>query len=304
MINLQQLTTFCTVINEGSMTAAADRLCLTQPAVSQQIRNLEEDLQVELLEIKTFRQIKPTLAGQLLYDYGRKILYLCKEAEVNLKTIGMEVTGSLSVTTTNSVGLFMISPIIGVLLKNNSKLKVSVNYSEFDIILDNMKKGECDIAILPNIEKEFDVTMDNYFSYPIGNDEVWLVSSSKDSFNAKNISLSDINKKSIAYFNNIYPKFDKLLNEKLGEKDIALSTVFETSNVGTLKKVIENGLGWGFLPEHSISKQVNSGRMKKIKIDDFNYSVELCYYVKKDVVAQKAAEFLYRMIKYKLEKGV
>ena len=47
MKNFYQLTTFVTVISEGSMTAAADKLYLTQPAVSQQIRNLEEDLGAE-----------------------------------------------------------------------------------------------------------------------------------------------------------------------------------------------------------------------------------------------------------------
>ena len=48
-MNFQQLTTFCTVLSEGSMTAAAEKLFLTQPAVSQQIRNLEEELKVDLL---------------------------------------------------------------------------------------------------------------------------------------------------------------------------------------------------------------------------------------------------------------
>ena len=57
MLNLYQLTTFVTVISEGSMTAAADKLFLTQPAVSQQIRNLEEELGVELL-VRGVRQIK------------------------------------------------------------------------------------------------------------------------------------------------------------------------------------------------------------------------------------------------------
>ena len=49
-MNLQQLITFSTVVSEGSMTAAAEKLYLTQPAVSQQIRNLEEELGVNLLD--------------------------------------------------------------------------------------------------------------------------------------------------------------------------------------------------------------------------------------------------------------
>ncbi|MEZ4871556.1 MAG: LysR family transcriptional regulator [Bdellovibrionales bacterium] len=61
-MNHQQLTTFCTVLGEGSMTAAADKLFLTQPAVSQQIRNLEEDLGVNLLE-RGVRKVKSTFSG-------------------------------------------------------------------------------------------------------------------------------------------------------------------------------------------------------------------------------------------------
>ena len=74
-MNLQQLSTFCKVISEGSMTAAAEALNLTQPAVSQQIRALETELGVALL-VRGVRLVKPSMQGQLLYDYAKKILYL------------------------------------------------------------------------------------------------------------------------------------------------------------------------------------------------------------------------------------
>ncbi len=72
MLNLQQLSTFVTVISEGSMTAAADKLFLTQPAVSQQIRNLEEELGVDLL-VRGVRQIKSTPQGEVLYEHAKRI---------------------------------------------------------------------------------------------------------------------------------------------------------------------------------------------------------------------------------------
>ena len=70
-MNLQQLTTFCTVLSEGSMTAAADKLFLTQPAVSQQIRNLEEELGVNLLE-RGVRKVKATLQGNCSLTMQRR----------------------------------------------------------------------------------------------------------------------------------------------------------------------------------------------------------------------------------------
>ena len=86
MKNLYQLTTFVTVISEGSMTAAADKLFLTQPAVSQQIRNLEEDLGVELLT-RGVRQIKPTPQGEVLFEHAKKILQLVQQAEIAIKSL-------------------------------------------------------------------------------------------------------------------------------------------------------------------------------------------------------------------------
>ncbi len=83
-MNLQQLTTFCTVLAEGSMTAAAEKLFLTQPAVSQQIRNLEEEMGVDLL-VRGVRQLKPTLQGQILYDYAKRILHLTQQAQVAIQ---------------------------------------------------------------------------------------------------------------------------------------------------------------------------------------------------------------------------
>ena len=108
-MNHQQLTTFCTVLGEGSMTAAADKLFLTQPAVSQQIRNLEEDLGVNLLE-RGVRKVKPTLQGQLLFDYARKILHLTQQAEVAIQTMSQELSGNLRIATQNGTRCTRVLP--------------------------------------------------------------------------------------------------------------------------------------------------------------------------------------------------
>jgi DNA-binding transcriptional LysR family regulator len=103
MMNMYQLQSFVTVISEGSMTGAADKLFLTQPAISQQIRNLEEDLGVELL-VRGVRQIKPTLQGEVLFDYAKRILQLAQQGQVAVKAMGAQLKGQLRVGALNSVG--------------------------------------------------------------------------------------------------------------------------------------------------------------------------------------------------------
>ncbi|MGE5085139.1 MAG: LysR family transcriptional regulator, partial [Bacillota bacterium] len=127
MKNLYQLTTFVTVISEGSMTAAADKLYLTQPAVSQQIRNLEEDLGVELL-VRGVRQIKATPQGEVLFDYAKKIIHLTQQAEIAIKSIGNQMKGQLRIGTLNSIGLHLMSPIVGRLMRHNPDLSLKIDY--------------------------------------------------------------------------------------------------------------------------------------------------------------------------------
>ncbi len=77
------------------MTAAAEKLFLTQPAVSQQIRNLEEEMGVELL-VRGVRQVKATLQGQILYDYAKRILHLTQQAQVAIQKGAQEQQEALS----------------------------------------------------------------------------------------------------------------------------------------------------------------------------------------------------------------
>jgi DNA-binding transcriptional LysR family regulator len=173
-MNLQQLTTFCAVLSEGSMTAAADKLFLTQPAVSQQIRNLEEELGVELL-VRGVRQVKSTIQGQMLYDYAKRILFLTQQAEVSIRAMSQEISGDLRIGTLNSIGLYMISPIIGMFLKHNSRLKIKLVYGTGEKIISEMRNKNINIAILPDLKKEYGIEFEHFEKRFLFKDEMWLV---------------------------------------------------------------------------------------------------------------------------------
>ena len=72
-MKLAQLEAFYAVIKAGSISEAARQLHLTQPALSLQIRELEEYFQAQLLE-RTNKGIKPTTAGELVYNYAQKLM--------------------------------------------------------------------------------------------------------------------------------------------------------------------------------------------------------------------------------------
>lgn len=302
MLNLYQLTTFVTVISEGSMTAAADKLFLTQPAVSQQIRNLEEELGVELL-VRGVRQIKATPQGEILYEHSRKILHHVQQAEIAIKSMGAELKGDVFMGTLNSLGLHLMSPIISRLLRHNPDLMVKVDYQKGEELIQNFKAGKVDVLILPETNKEFHFEMDETIeSKFLNKEEMWLVCSGKDSNIPQQLSVEELAEHLIVQFTGEYPEFDRKVKEKMKATGKKYNVIFESSNVGTLKRVIETGIGLGFLPAHAVKKQVRSGRMNRIHVKDLSYEMDLVYYYKKNSDKKVLIETFYQALSQQ-EKG-
>ncbi len=295
MMNLYQLQSFVTVISEGSMTGAADKLFLTQPAISQQIRNLEEDLGVDLL-VRGVRQIKPTLQGEVLFDYAKRILQLSHQAEVAVKAMGAELKGQLRVGTLDSIGVQLMSPIVSRLLKHNPELNIKIEYGRGDDLIRRYKKNEIDILILPEVETEFSEDLGDAEKKFLFKEEMWLVGTGKDSDMPKQIDVSEYTRYPIILFTGEYPHFNKILQSSLEKAKVDLQPTFESTNVGTLKRVIESGLGWGFLPSLAIKKQVRMGRLNHVLMRGFDYSVEFFFYSKKAAELKDITEVFYQAL--------
>lgn len=294
-MNLTQLTTFVSVLAEGSMTAAADKLFLTQPAVSQQIRNLEEELGVELL-VRGVRQIKPTPQGEVFYEHARKILQHVQQAEAAIKSIGAALKGSLRIGTLNSLGLHLMSPLIGKLMRYNPELKIRMEYGDGNQLLKSIKKNEVDVIVLPDLEVEFEEKVDHLEKMFLMKDELWLVSAGKEHDYPQEISFEEIDGFPFVSFSEEYPNFQSEFFKKLESRKMNISTIFESTNVGTLKRVIESGLGWGFLPAHSIRKQVRAGRLQRTHIKDFQYSFDINLYYAKNALQKIMIELFYQSL--------
>lgn len=295
MMNLYQLTTFVTVVSEGSMTAAADKLYLTQPAVSQQIRNLEEDLGVELL-VRGVRQIKASPQGEVLYEHARKILQLAQQAEIAIKSIGAELKGQIRIGTLNSIGLHIMSPLMGRLMRHNPDLQIKVDYKSGEELVKAFKKGQFDVLILPQLQEEFGLELDNVEEKFLLKEEMWLVVSGKETDIHAQITAKELSHFPLVNFVDEFPGFNQKLQKLMSGAGINPKPIFESSNVGTLKRVIESGLGWGFLPAHSIRKQVRSGRLNHVHVKEFHYEIDMTYYYRKTSEARQLAEILYQTI--------
>lgn len=295
MINLYQLQSFMTVISEGSMTGAADKLFLTQPAISQQIRNLEEELGVELL-VRGVRQVRPTLQGEVLFDYAKRILQMAGQAEVAVRAMGAELKGTLRIGTLNSLGVNLMSPIVGRLLKHNPKLSLTIDYALGEDLIKLFKKGDLDAIILPEIEAQYKLSLPEADKKFLMKEEMWLVGSGRETEIPPKIEIKDIHKYPLIFFSREFPRFNEDLEKALSAANVDFNPAFESPNVGTLKRVIESGLGWGFLPAQSIKKQVRMGRLSRVLVHELNYETEFFFYHKKATENKALVEVFYQAL--------
>ena len=285
------------------MTAAAAKLSVTQPAVSQQIRQLERDFKVQLLA-RNARKVRPTVQGQIFYENAHRILNLVQQTRNSIQAISLNLSGEkINVSTVNSIGLHLISPIIGNFLKLNNKMRLSLLYGTGEAVISRMQKGEVDVVIMSDLRQEYGRDFPQFKKTFLLKDPLYFVGSGRDQF-PKSMPFKAIGKHRLIQVENHYFTFQNLFQQKCRESELDIEPSFKCDNVGTVKRAIESGLGCGFLPAHSIQKQVRLGRLKIIELEDFHYSVNVNFYHRPSQKKNKIIEILRLLVQQQTQSSL
>jgi len=125
MLSLYKLEVFNAVVENGSFSAAADRLFMSQPAVSQHIHDLEVSLGIRLFD-RGGRGVTPTAQGLVLYDYAQQIFKLLAEAENALVDVEHLESGQTTLAATPGVSVYLLPDWIGTFRARYPRLSVSL----------------------------------------------------------------------------------------------------------------------------------------------------------------------------------
>jgi DNA-binding transcriptional LysR family regulator len=170
-LNLDQLHTFVEVIERGSFSAAADRLDLTQPAVSLQVRHLEKRLGVRLIE-RVGRRARPTPAGAELLAHARKIAEAVGAAEESLAPYASGTLGRVRIGTGATACIHFLPTVLRDLRRRFPKLEIIIGTGNATEVLRQLEENTLDLGLvtLPAPGRMFDVT-------PLLEDEFVVLSS-------------------------------------------------------------------------------------------------------------------------------
>lgn len=168
-INLHQLATFQVVAKHCSYVRAAEELHFSQPAVSAQIRLLEESMGVKLFD-KIGRRTRLTQAGEELYLYSQKIFSLIDETLETMESLRSPQYGHLSVGADTTVGTYVIPGLLGKFRQMYPDVEITLEVVNRGYLLDAMVNNRVDMVVMGKIPTEVSV-----FVAPFAPNELVLV---------------------------------------------------------------------------------------------------------------------------------
>ena len=146
MVKLDAYRVFCLVAEYQSFSKAAKALYTTQPAVSQTIMNLENELGTRLFT-RTSKGVKPTTEGQLLYEYISSAMNLIKVGENKLAETRDLLTGEMKIGVGDTISRYYLLPYLEKFNQQSPNIKLKIINRTTLELLNLLKSGEIDIAL-------------------------------------------------------------------------------------------------------------------------------------------------------------
>ena len=147
-MDTRQLAAFCTVVERRSFSQAAERLGVTQPAVSLQVRALEERLGQRLLD-RSGRRVEPTEAGTRLYRNARRLLQLEEQLlEDVAATDGGGLTGTLAIGASTGPGAHLVPLLLCEFQRGHEELHVSLSIWDTHAVSERVAEREVELGVV------------------------------------------------------------------------------------------------------------------------------------------------------------
>ncbi len=250
-MEIDGLKAFLAVADAASFSAAADRLHLTQPAVSKRIALLEQQLNTRLFD-RIGRTVRLTHSGQVLLTRANQILQQVEDTERAVRNLAGEVAGQLSLATSHHVGLWRLPAVLRRYIASHPGVALDLHFMDSEVAHERIIQGELEMAIItlaPSVH-------DKLVAEPIWRDELVFVAARGHPLSEEqNIRVDDL-----AEYSAILPDMTtftgRIVKGMFEERQLPLNIGMSTNYLETIKMLIGVGLGWSVLPRTMLDDEV------------------------------------------------
>lgn len=245
-LNLNHLHTFAQVIAHGSFSAAAERLNLTQPAVSLHIRQLETRLNLRLIE-RVGKRIKPTSAGLTLLEHIGRIDAVVNAALLDLSSHAQGIAGKIAIGTGATACIHLLPNILQTLRRQFPALDVRVSTGNTDAILRDVEQNRLDLALvtLPAAGRSLSVT-------PLLEDEFVGIFSAEQLDMPQLLTAEALAGMPLVVFEG-GSSTRRLIDDWYLKAGVRAKPVMELGSIEAIKEMVAAGLGYSIVPKIAVA---------------------------------------------------
>lgn len=261
-MHIETLKVFCDLVDLESFSLAAERNLVTQSAVSQQIRSLEEKFKRRLLErIRGRREIKLTPAGEVFYREARNVLDAYDQLQESLRGVVGKIGGTVKVATVYSVGLHELPAKVREFMTKFPSAKIDLEYQRTTRVVRDVLNGTVELGILAFPEPKRGLTIT-----PMPDNRLVLIAPPDHKFaTKKKVKVTDLDGQDFVHFERDVPT-RKAMDKIFRANGVDVNKVAEFDNIETIKRAVEVGFGLAIVPEPAVNEAQKAGTLAVIPL--------------------------------------
>jgi len=261
-VQIETLQIFNDLVETQSFSHTAERNFVTQSAVSQQVRGLEEKFKRRLLErVRGRRELRLTEAGEAFYQESRAVTSAYTHLEERMRSLSGSVGGSVRVATIYSVGLHELPPAVRRFMALYPEAKINLEYSRTTRVMRDVQSGAVELGIVAYPEKRRGLEV-----VPLRGDRLVLVCPPSHPLAGRTeVSASELNGQDFVLFERDIPT-RRATDRILRSFGVSVHRVAEFDNVETIKRAVEVGFGVAIVPRPSVLDEQRRGQLAVVAL--------------------------------------
>ena len=250
-MDTQALTAFLAVAESGSFSTAAERLFLTQPAVSKRIAQLEQQLGTRLFD-RVGRRIRLTEAGEALLPRARQVLLDLEDMSRAISNLTGTVSGTLRIGTSHHIGLHRLPPVLRHFSREYPEVKLDIHFIDSEEAWEAVLHGDLEMGVV-TLPPQPDPRL---HSQAVWQDPLVFMAAPEHPL----ARLERVPLETLTGYSAILPSpvtFTRRIVESLFEEQaLTLNISMSTNYLETIHMMVSIGLGWSVLPETMLDDSV------------------------------------------------
>jgi DNA-binding transcriptional LysR family regulator len=261
-ITLQQMEALLYLVQEGSFSRAAKKMMLTQPALTKNIKNIEDYLEREVVN-RSNAGITLTAEGQIIYDYARRIIKLRNEAREKIIQLRENTGGDIYIGASTIPATYLLPPALSIFRKKNASIRVHVQTADSEETMNMVLANEVEIGFIG--KKPLNKKL---IAEPLWHDRLVLAVPRNHLWRKKkSVALEELSREPFVAREKGSATRDVLESYLKEHKSASLAQFNICGELGSseaIKEAILAGLGVSILSIHAIKRELKQGLLLEI----------------------------------------